>query len=522
MTPPKKTNTTANIVPPIGRQKVVPSSGKHPAHQADPATQAAHNLQASEVRYRRLFETAKDGILILDGDTGRITDANPFLQDMLGYSKDELIGKALWEIGPIKDIPASLEAMRHLQDSDYIRYDDLPLETRSGERKQVEFVSNVYLVDGWRVIQCNIRDITARKHAETRVNTATDELLTLVKELQWRDQQMQLMNHMNELLQSCVTQEEAYRVISLSAGDLFPGHNGSLAILSTQDRSLEVVARWGTEEIVEATFSQENCWALRRGQFHEVSDPQGGLMCRHFFHPPQHGYFCLPLIAAGKMLGVLSLIDNDKSEPGQHPHGLKQLAVTVGETIKLSLTNLELRDELRQQSIHDPLTGLFNRRYLDEVLPRELDVAQRRNASLCVVMLDIDGFKQFNDRLGHGAGDALLREFSQMMRNHLRKSDIVCRYGGDEFVIIMPDSSIHDTQERIERIRVLLKGLPKISSSEKIPDIISLSAGMAFMPDHGNTESELLRAADKAMYIAKKSGRDQVVVYQPDQSTRVP
>jgi diguanylate cyclase (GGDEF)-like protein/PAS domain S-box-containing protein len=504
------------LIRPISRQKAVLQSEKQPAHHAETASKRAKlALKASEVRYRRLFETAKDGILILDGDTGRITDANPFLQDMLGYSKAELIGKALWEIGPVKDIPASLEAMRHLQDHDYIRYEDLPLETKSGERKQVEFVSNVYLVDGWRVIQCNIRDITARKRAETRVISANDELTTLVIELQWRDKLMQLMNHMNELLQSCVTQEEAYQVISLSAGDLFPGHNGALVILSGQDRGMEVVARWGTEEIMESTFSSNDCWALRRGQLHEVSDPQSGLMCHHFFHPPQHGYICLPLIAGGKTLGLLSLIDNDKSEQGHHPHGLKQVAVTVGETIKLSLANLELREELRQQAIHDPLTGLFNRRYLDEVLPRELDVAQRRNSSLCVVMLDIDGFKQFNDRLGHGAGDALLREFSHMMRSHLRKSDIVCRFGGDEFVVIMPDSSIHDTQERIERIRVLLKGLPKINSSEKMPGIISLSAGLAFMPEHGTTESELLRAADKAMYTAKKSGRDQVVVYQP-------
>src|SRR5690349_22362353 len=148
MTPPKKTSDLANIVQPIARQKAVLSSGKHPAHQADAAKQEAHDLQESEVRYRRLFETAKDGILILDGDTGRITDANPFLQDMLGYSKAELIGKALWEIGPVKDIAASQHAMRKLQDSEYIRYEDIPLETKGGERKHVEFVSNVYMVDG--------------------------------------------------------------------------------------------------------------------------------------------------------------------------------------------------------------------------------------------------------------------------------------------------------------------------------------------------------------------------------------
>jgi PAS domain S-box-containing protein len=149
----------------------------------------AYALKNSEIRYRRLFETAKDGILILDADTGRITDANPFLGSMLGYSRDELLGKMLWEIGPFKDIAASRDAFRKLQRKEYIRYDNLPLETKGRRHKHVEFVSNVYKEDGTRVIQCNIRDITARHQAEValanfskelekRVDERTAELLT--------------------------------------------------------------------------------------------------------------------------------------------------------------------------------------------------------------------------------------------------------------------------------------------------------------------------------------------------------
>jgi len=470
-------------------------------------------LEESEARYRRLFETAKDGILILDGDTGRITDVNPFLQDMLGYTKTELKGKALWEIGPVRDIPASQDAMRELQRNEYIRYEDIPLETKAGERKQVEFVSNVYLVNGWRVIQCNIRDITERKHAEAQVLATNDELLALVNELRWRDRQMQLMNRMNILLQSCITRDEAYRVISLSAADLFPEQNGCLAILHARDQHLEVVARWGTEVFMESFFSLDDCWALRLGQIHEVIDPEVELLCGHFKHPPQGGYLCLPLTVQGEMLGVLSLIDNTVQK-GKYPPGLKQLAVTVGETIKLSLSNLKLRDELRQQAIHDPLTGLFNRRYLDETLPREMNRAQRRNAPLCIVMLDIDGFKQFNDSFGHGPGDSLLREFGRILHEHLRKSDISCRYGGDEFVLVLPDSSIADTQERVEQIRIFAKGL-QIHHGEQIVGKVTLSAGIAQTPEHGNADSELLRAADEAMYTAKQAGGDRITVYQP-------
>ena len=129
-------------------------------------------LKASETRYRRLFETAQDGILILDAETGQIDDVNPFLIDMLGYTYKDFQGKKLWEIGEFKDIQASKEAFRELQDRGYVRYDDLPLETKGGRNIRVEFVSNAYQVDHHKVIQCNVRDITNRKHAGVEAREA--------------------------------------------------------------------------------------------------------------------------------------------------------------------------------------------------------------------------------------------------------------------------------------------------------------------------------------------------------------
>src|SRR5206468_8672769 len=138
-------------------------------------------------RYRRIFETAQEAILILDGDNGKIVEANPFLRDLLGYSPEELLGKELWQIGLFQDIEASRAAFRQLQEKGYIRYEDLPLETKHGIRREVEFVSNVYRVDGQRVIQCNIRDITDRKRAEGTLQEADrhkDQFLaTLAHEL---------------------------------------------------------------------------------------------------------------------------------------------------------------------------------------------------------------------------------------------------------------------------------------------------------------------------------------------------
>ena len=139
-------------------------------------------LIASEARYRRLFETAQDGILLIDADTEEIIDVNPFLEQMLGYKKEDFIGKKLWEIGPFKDSIASRQAFSELQTNGFIRYEDLPLETKDGQSVDVEFVSNVYMVDGGKVIQCNIRDITARKKAEDALIVAKNNLEIKVKQ----------------------------------------------------------------------------------------------------------------------------------------------------------------------------------------------------------------------------------------------------------------------------------------------------------------------------------------------------
>jgi diguanylate cyclase (GGDEF)-like protein/PAS domain S-box-containing protein len=472
-------------------------------------------VQASEVRYRRLFETAKDGIVILDADTGRITDANPFLQDMLGYSLAELIGKALWEIGPVKDIAASQDAMRQLQNKEYVRYENLPLETKGGQHIEVEFISSVYLVNGFRVIQCNIRDITARRRAEEGIRTANGELRASVAQLQRRDEELQLLIRLNEMLQSCTIQAEAYQVIGLVAVNLFAGESGCLAMFHPVDQTMEMVARWGDETALVPSFSLEDCWALRRGKLHEVSDPRVDLLCHHFVHDAQAGYLCVPLIIPNGTTGLLCLTGAVGTAIGSIAR--QRLAVTAGETIKQFLYGLKLRNDLRDQAIHDPLTGLCNRRYLDDNLARELHRGGRGKSSLCVVMVDLDNFKPFNDRHGHDAGDSLLRELAHLMRDKLRKSDIVCRYGGDEFVFVLPDSSLADAQQRVDQIRALVKELPTQNGGPP-QDAISVSAGIASAPEHGSTAAELLEAADHAMYAAKHAGGNRVVIYQAKES----
>jgi len=470
----------------------------------------ADALQDSELRYRRLFETAQDGILILDADTGQITDVNPYLADMLGYTHTEMLGKALWEIGPFKDVAESQAAFQRLQSQEYIRYENLPLETKREQKRQVEFVSNLYLVDGKRVIQCNVRDITDRKHVSNELRRANDELLTLVAALQRRDQEMQLLSRMIDLLQRCTTEEEAYGVIARMAPELFEGQSGYLASLNASDQSLETVARWGDDAPPDALFSLEDCLAMRRRLPHEVVDPQARPLCRHYGHEPGTTALCVPLTIHGETLGLFCLAGETGSE--ERRAGRERLAVTVGEAIELCLSNLRLQAKLREQAIRDPLTGLANRRFLEESLPRELHRASRENSALSIAMLDLDHFKRFNDTFGHDPGDSLLREVGRVLGETLRKSDIACRYGGEEFVLVLPNSSLADIFERIEEIRLAVRDL-QIRHGDRLLGAVTVSAGVAEARE-GMTARELLREADEALYAAKHAGRDRAVLYE--------
>lgn len=477
--------------------------------KSDARTLLIAALRASEVRYRRLFETAKDGILILDADTGEIVDSNPFLENLLGFAHEEMVGRALWELGPFGDVAASREAFERLQATEYARYENLPLETKGGEFLAVEFISNVYLVDGRRVIQCNVRDISDRRRVADELKAANEDLAELVSELRQQDTEMQQLQKLSALLQACHTQEDAFQAIALMAGDLFAGQDGCLAVHKPDLAALEIVAQWGARTARTRCFPAHECLAMRWGQPHQVDDAHTGPPCSHFADQLRAGYLCLPLTVQGESMGVLCLA-NDRAAVGAQRPARRDLTLMAGEAIKLSLYNLRLQAKLRDQASRDPLTGLFNRRYLEDSLNRELHRTRRQQTTLGLAMLDLDHFKQFNDAFGHEAGDLFLLHFGKVLHAHLRKSDIACRYGGEEFVLVFPDTSLMDTSRRVDEIRALVRGLT-LRLGDRPLGTVSVSAGVAVAPDHGATARDLINAADDALYSAKREGRDRLV-----------
>jgi diguanylate cyclase (GGDEF)-like protein len=212
----------------------------------------------------------------------------------------------------------------------------------------------------------------------------------------------------------------------------------------------------------------------------------------------------------GETLGLLCLVGDTESEENRADRN--RLGMTVGEAVTLCLSNLRRQEKLREQAIRDPLTGLANRRYLEESLPRELHRAARERTALSIAMLDLDHFKRFNDAFGHDPGDSLLREVGRVLNEKLRKSDIACRYGGEEFVLVLPNSSLADICERIDEIRLAVRDL-RIRHGDRLLGAVTVSAGVAEARE-GMTARELLREADEALYGAKRAGRDRIVLYE--------
>jgi len=225
------------------------------------------------------------------------------------------------------------------------------------------------------------------------------------------------------------------------------------------------------------------------------------------------------MVAQGNTVGVLHLeflsaeLRRD-SDTETFRDSRQRLAVSAASQIALSLASLQLRETLREQSIRDPLTGLFNRRFLEESLERELQLAARKKQSVAVLFLDLDHFKKFNDTFGHDAGDIVLQSLADMFRNFFRASDICCRYGGEEFAIVLPESSPEDAAIRADGLRAAVKNL-RLQYKKQTLGALSLSIGIAVFPEHGSTSAELLKIADQCLYESKARGRDIVTLTHP-------
>ena len=352
---------------------------------------------------------------------------------------------------------------------------------------------------------------------KTRVSAEKD-LLVLNHELKRRAEQLEhstrvinLLRKMSHRLQSCVSDDEVAAVLEAFAPQITGTHPGAFFLYNNSRTLLQMKAGWNGRCESQPDFMPDDCWALRRGQLHVVQNNGAELVCAHMAQAAGVDYVCMPLTSRGNVLGLLHF-EGGKTADTAMPQGFDlELETALAENVALAIANYRLQETLRLQSVRDPLTGLFNRRYLEETLDLELARAVRSSGTVAVIMIDVDRFKQFNDTFGHDAGDFVLRSIGEAFTKNIRLGDFACRYGGEEFAVVMPNASLAVAAARAEQIRQAVKFLANTYRGTTLGPI-SISLGVALFPDHGVQAQAIVEAADRALYRAKSQGRDRVEV----------
>jgi len=347
-----------------------------------------------------------------------------------------------------------------------------------------------------------------RDEAERNMQVLNESLSAKASELETYSHTVNIVRRMSDRLPSCSDEEQFSAVIRSFAPELTPGRAGVLYLLNQSRNLLRAGSAWNNPTSSLDEFTPEECWGLRRGQEHVSGVGQVEVTCPHIV---QNGktHWCMPLIAQSETVGLLYLEGAPKESAGDKFQG-EDVTYMLRETIALGLVNLRLREKLRSQSVRDPLTGLFNRRYLDESLEVEFARSMRSEVPIAVIMMDIDHFKVFNDTFGHDAGDLVLKEVAAVLSRSTRKGDIAGRFGGEEFLLIMPGADAKRAVARAETMRRAISSLDLRFSGQTLGHVTA-SFGVAIYPTDGDTSESLLHAADQALYAAKTAGRDRVI-----------
>lgn len=348
--------------------------------------------------------------------------------------------------------------------------------------------------------QMQLRRVATREFSQKMADHETTELA------RWRTDEL---FGMTDMLQAAETYDDAGSVLMATAKRLLPDHGVALYVFNNSRDRLDLTRSWDLPSGYEPlpALSPANCWALKRGKTHVNVPSVNGLCCAH--HGGTVAAVEIPMMACGQLHGLLILARDEAErevDAAHKVHDVSRLGRALADSMSLALSNIALREKLRTQSLRDPLTGLYNRRYMEDALERFVSLGSRTGASTAVIMLDLDNFKKLNDEHGHAKGDAVLRDVAAQIVGCLRPTDVVCRYGGEELVAILPDCSLEDVLEKAEILRQRIESL---SASHECA--ISASLGVATIPETATSATDIMPIADAALYAAKKAGKNRIV-----------
>lgn len=356
-----------------------------------------------------------------------------------------------------------------------------------------------------RRLEASVRERTAELAAQT------DRLESSLAQVERTHREVSLLGDLSAALQASEDVATACRRISEFGPDLFPSSSGVLYLRASAERHWRSCAAWGAP--LDGELDAESCLAIRseRVVIHPDEDENDAKACSHLRSPGGNdaASACIPLAAQGALLGLLHIRHEDAPDAGEARRRLA-VASSMAEQTALALANLELRLALLEQSIRDPLTGLFNRRQLQESLRDALADSRDSDKPLALMMIDIDRFKAYNDAHGHAAGDRVLQSVARIIESHARQADVVCRYGGEELAVLLPETG-PEVAMTLARSMLDATRRAEVRHDDRLLPPVTLSLGIAVFPTDGASADALLRAADLALYEAKSRGRDCIV-----------
>ncbi|MEX0959479.1 MAG: diguanylate cyclase [Burkholderiales bacterium] len=487
------------------------------------STEAA--LRESEAQRAGIIDSAMDAIVTVD-DRQNIVIFNKAAERMFRNPASACVGEPVQRFFASADRAAYRRQIETLDRADGDARSAELLTGMSalradGETFPVEVTVSRTTAAGKTLYTVILRDITERKRAQQQIEKLATNLEKRVAErtLQLETANVRLQRYAKELtqlgeisnrFQACTSVKEAACAAAQFLRRLADA--GGVFLVDSSRKLVEAVSCWGDVSAEEQLFRQGECLALLLGKMIVADGSREQPRCRHVRHDGP--YLCAPIVAQGETLGILHLSGewgNAGHDIGEDRSEFLRIVQTVAERTNLALVNLRLRETLRAQSIRDPLTHLYNRRFLEETLDMQESLARRKGTSIGLMMIDVDHFKAFNDTHGHDAGDQVLRELAKVLQTHTRTEDVACRYGGEELCVVLPGASPGITRGRADQLRRSVAELPLERAGTSLGQV-TISIGVSSFPDHGANWHEVLKAADTALYRAKQQGRNRVAV----------
>ncbi|STY31793.1 regulatory protein (GGDEF domain) [Legionella wadsworthii] len=477
--------------------------------------QSEQQRKIIEIQLRSILESATDMIAAVDTNYRYIIFNEAYLEEfkrLFGISL--MIGMSVDNIFSDQDSRNKLLDIwkESLKGREFVKN----IEIEVDEKQNVYEITSSLITNEINEIKGAvhiIRNITKQIEEQAELKESYNQLSLGMQALKDKNDQITLLVEMSDILLACGSLDELGNVMAKYCERMLHFARGYLYVMHPSKNYLEIATSWGSPNEQKTTFSPHECWAIRLGRTHYVRPAHNQLICNHVIQEQidNSTYICVPLMAQNDIYGLLYL-ELINEIPEGFSENQRLLITAFAELTALAFANVRLRENLRHQSIRDPLTGLYNRRYLEDFLLKQIHQSERTNVPLAVVMMDLDHFKKINDTYGHDAGDAVLKELGKILQEDIRVGDIAARYGGEEFIVVFYGVNDESIKSRAERIRHAVSRIQLKYGAQHVGPI-TISMGISEFPTHGHTPMELIESADKALYYAKANGRNMVVLY---------